>query len=68
MYLQQIAKMFADIQAKLETLTTIDERLSKVETHLELENHNEHKKELDSNCNEHEEERGPLIQYEGRNV
>jgi len=43
----------------------IDERLSKVETR--LENCNEYK-ERDSNHNKREEEGGPLIQYEGRNV
>ena len=59
---QQIAVIIATIHAKLETLTTIDERLNKVE--MCLENHDEHK-ELEPNRNEHEEERAPLIPYQG---
>ena len=37
--------MFADIQAKLETLKMVDERLSKVK--VRFENHNKRKKEPD---------------------
>ena len=54
------------MQAKLGTLTTIDERLSKLET--SLENRNEHEEECDINHNERDGEYGPLIQYEGQNV
>ena len=54
------------MQAKLGTLTTIDERLSKLETI--LENRNEHEEECDRNHNECDGECGPLIQYEGQNV
>ena len=57
--------MFANIEAKLETLTTIDERLNKVETR--LKNLNKHKEELDPNHNERDEERGSLISYQRRN-
>ena len=46
--LQQIAVIFADIQANLETLATIYERLNKVEA--SLKNCNEHK-EPDPNRN-----------------
>ena len=41
--LQQIAAMFVNIQSQLETLTTIDESLSKVKTR--LENRNKYKEE-----------------------
>jgi len=58
----QLVAILAIVQAKLETLTTIDERLSKLETRLENWN------ERDINHNECNGERGPLIQYEERNV
>jgi len=54
--------MFSKIEAKLETLTTIDERLSKIKTR--LENHNELKEEPDPNHNERKKERGLLISYQ----
>ena len=44
-------------------MTKTQERLSKVEMH--LENRNKYKEEPDPNRNEREEERGPLTPYQG---
>ena len=62
---QQVAAMFAAIQAKLETLITIEERLSKVEVC--LENCNKHKEEHELNRNKHEEH-GLFIPYQSKTL
>jgi len=58
---QEVVAMLANIQANLETLTTIDDRLSRVE--MRLENCNEHK-EPDPNCNKGDKGCGLLLSYQ----
>ena len=57
--------MQTQLDALTQTVNQIQERLDKVETR--LENRNERKEKLDSNCNEREEH-GLFIPYQRRNV